>query len=183
MRAKPLTVLTPIPWWWALWTHFSWKLIEVFRASRLVTRPLRRLSFIHFARWSVIGRWPPDRQARRDRAAPRSLLFLTSFDGSDIQYIEAFVRVVPWRINGLYGGAKGFPGPRRFGPVERYIYDHSHPVDHFWMSHPEASTTMVAQALKLKEAFDAFEPRVADADGERFGREWRRFLTEVQDLL
>jgi hypothetical protein len=180
MRATPLTVLTPIPWWWSLWLDVSWPLA---RRSRLVIAPLRKLSFIHFARWAVIRRWPTDRSTRRDRAAPRTLLFLTSFDGSSIQYIEAFVRVVPWRINGLYGGAKGFPGPRRFGPVERYIYDHSHPVDHFCMSHPEASTTMVAQALKLKEAFDAFEPRVADADGERFGREWRRFLTEVQDLL
>jgi hypothetical protein len=183
MRAKPLTVLTPIPWWWALWTHFSWKLIEVFRASRLVTRPLRRLSFIHFARWSVIGRWPPDRQARRDRAAPRSLLFLTSFDGSDIQYIEAFVRVVPGRINGLYWGATGFPGSRRFAPVERYIYSHSHDVGHFWMAHPEASTTMVNQALELKRAYDAFAPRVAPADTERLSPEWREFLTRVQVLL
>ena len=83
-----------------------------------MTAPLRALSFIHFARWALIGRWPTDRQTPRDRAAPRSMLFLTSFDGSDVQYIEAFVRVVPTRINGLYWGAKGFPGPRRFGPVD-----------------------------------------------------------------
>jgi hypothetical protein len=148
-----------------------------------VAAPLRKLSFIQFARWAIVRRWPTDRSTRRDHAAPRALLFLTNFDGSSIQYIEAFVRVVPWRIRALYAGAKGFSGARRFGPVERYIYDHSHPVDHFWMAHPEATTTMVRQALELKTAYDAFEPRVAGADAESFGRDGRRFLTEVQDLL
>jgi hypothetical protein len=180
MRATPLTVLTPIPWWWALWIEVSW---PVARRAGFVAAPLRKLSFIHFARWAVIRRWPPDRGAARDRAAPRSLLFLTSFDGSGIQYIEAFVRVVPWRINGLYWGAKGFPGARRFGPVERYISDHSHRVDHFWMAHPEATTTMVAQALTLKEAYEVCAPGLEVDDPERFGIEWRRFLTLVQGLL
>jgi hypothetical protein len=91
--------------------------------------------------------------------------------------------VVPTRINGLYRGAKGFPGPRRFGPVAQYIDDHSHPVDHFWMAHPQASTTMVSQALKLQAAYDRARPRLAADDPRRFAREWRRFLTEVQDLL
>jgi hypothetical protein len=178
MRATPLTVLSPIPWWWALWIRLTW---PAARVGNVVVGPLRRLSFIHFARWAVVSRWPADRRTRRDRAAPRSLLFLTSFDGSDIQYIEAFVRVVPWRIRGLYAGAEGFPGARRFEPVAQYIGDRSHPVDHFWMAYPEASTTMVTQALKLREAYAAAR---LDADGPaRFGEQWRRFLTDVQGLL
>ncbi len=180
MRATPLTILTPVPWWWAIWVRFTWLVSSL---TPLVSAPLRKLSFIHFARWSLIGRWPSEPETRRDRAAPRSLLFLTNFDGSDIQYIEAFVRVVPSRINGLYAGAKGFPGPHRFGPVARYIEDHSHPVDHFWMAYPQASTTMVAQALELRAAHDAFAARVEGADATTFAREWRRFLTEVQGLL
>jgi len=55
----------------------------------------------------------------RERAAPRTLMFLTTFDGSSIQYIDAFVRVVPAQIAALYTGARGFPGPRRFRPRER----------------------------------------------------------------
>lgn len=180
MRATPLTILSPIPWWWAWWIRGSWLFA---RYIPWVTRPLQQLSFIHFARWSIIWRWPADRQTRRDRAAPRSLLFLTSFDGSDIQYIEAFVRVVPNQINGLYLFATDFPGARRFGPVNRYIDDHSHPVDHFWLAHPEASTTMVQQALALRKAFDKLEPRVDGADAKTLGREWRRFLTRAQELL
>jgi hypothetical protein len=180
MRATPLTIVSPIPLWWAIWVRFTWL---VSRLASSVTAPLRALSFIHFARWALIDRWPADRQTPRDRAAPRSMLFLTSFDGSDIQYIEAFVRVVPGRINALYFGAKGFPGPKRFGPVARYIHDHSHPVDHFWMAHPEASTTMVSQALELQAAYEAARPGLNVDDPRRFGERWRRFLTQVQDLL
>jgi len=178
MRATPLTVLSPIPWWWALWIRFTWPAAD---KGTWVKGPLLRLSFIHFARWALISRWPADRQTRRDRAAPRALLFLTSFDGSDIQYIEAFVRVVPQRIYGLYAGAKGFPGPSRFGPVAKYIEDNSHEVDHFWVAHPDASTTMVSDALKLREAYAAAD--LDTDDPARFGERWRRFLTDVQAWL
>ena len=166
IRATPLTVLSPIPWWWALWIRLSW---PIARRVPLVAAPLRRLSFIHFARWALVPR--------------RSLLFLTSFDGSDIQYIEAFVRVVPGRINGLYRGATGFPGPRRFGPVARYIYEHNHTPEHFWIAHPEASTRMVSQALALAQLYAAREARLDGADAKQFAREWRRFLHASQGLL
>jgi hypothetical protein len=166
MRATPLTVLSPIPWWWALWIRLSW---PIARRVPLVAAPLRRLSFIHFARWALVSR--------------RSLLFLTSFDGSDIQYIEAFVRVVPGRINALYGRATGFPGPRRFGPVNDYIAAHNHTPDHFWIAHPEASTRMVSQALALARLYAAREARLDAADAGEFAREWRRFLAASQGLL
>jgi hypothetical protein len=42
---------------------------------------------------------------------------------------------------------------------------------------------MVAQALKLQAAYDASLPRLQTDDPQRFGREWRRLLTDVQDLL
>jgi hypothetical protein len=51
------------------------------------------------------------------------------------------------------------------------------------MAYPDASTTMVAQALKLQAAHDAALPRLEVADPQRFSQEWGRFLTDVQDLL
>ena len=51
------------------------------------------------------------------------------------------------------------------------------------MAYPEASTTMVAQALKLKMAYEVCAPRMDVDDPRRFGEEWRRLLTDVQDLL
>jgi hypothetical protein len=182
MAPTPLTVLTPVPLWWSLWVRFTWLLAAVSRG--LVQRPLRNLSFIHFAHWALVRRWPPDPSVGADRAAPRTLLFLTTYDGSGIQYIDAFVRVVPVQIELLYAGARGFPGAFRFGPVERYIADHLHAVDHAYAAHPDATTTATAQALELRDRFAAFERRVAGMkDNARFAREWERFLTEVQGLV
>jgi hypothetical protein len=183
MAPTPLTVLTPVPLWWSLWVRFTWLVAAV--TGGVVQRRLRDLSFIHFAHWALVGRWPRDPTVSRDEAAPRTLVFLTNFDGSDIQYIDAFVRVVPDQIEALYGGARGFPGPRRFRPVAKYIAEHSHPVDYFYAAHPEATTTAIGQALVLRTAFAAFEDRAAAAgdDHERFAREWETFLTSVQGVL
>ena len=181
MAPTPLTVLTPVPRWWSVWVRLTWFFSALVRG--LVQRPLRNLSFIHFAHWSLVNRWPPDPAVGPERAAPPTLMFLTTFDGSSIQYIDAFVRVVPTQIEALYAGARGFPGSRRFRPVARYIDECSHPVDHCYAAHPEATTTAIAQSLELRERFTAFEKRVAGVGEARFAREWERFLTEVQDLV
>ena len=51
------------------------------------------------------------------------------------------------------------------------------------MAYPEASTTMVGQALKLQAAYDDALPRLRSTIRARFAAQWRRLLTEVQDLL
>lgn len=181
MAPTPLTVLSPVPRWWGVWARLTWLFARL--AGGLVQRPLRDLSFIHFAHWSLVARWPGDPAVSADETADRTLVFLTTFDGSDIQYIDAFVRVVPVQIAALYGGARGFPRPFRFRPVARYIDEHRAPVDHFWAAHPEATTTAIGNALALRDRFAAFERRVAGAGDERLAREWRGFLTDVQDLV
>ena len=181
MGPMPLTVLSPVPLWWSLWIRLTWLVARLSRG--LVQRRLRRLSFIHFAHWSLVSRWPNDPAVSPDRAAPRTLVFLTTFDGSGTQYIEAFVRVVPGQIRALYGGARDFPGPRRYRPVERYIREHCHEVHHFWAANPLATTTSTGRALELRARLEAFERRVAGVDDRRFAREWERFLTSVQDLV
>src|SRR3954467_13467982 len=108
MAPTPLTVLTPVPLWWSLWVRFTWLVAAVARGA--VQRRLRDLSFIHFAHWSLVSRWPRDSNVSPDEAAPCTLVFLTNFDGSDIQYIYAFVRVVPDQINVRYRGAPSLSG-------------------------------------------------------------------------
>ena len=181
MAPTPLTVLSPVPRCWGAWARLTWLVARLGRG--LVQKPLRDLSFIHFAHWSLVARWPSDPAVSPDETADRTLVFLTTFDGSDIQYIDAFVRVVPFQIEALYGGARDFPGPFRFRPVARYIDEHAAPVDHFWAAHPDATTTVIGQALELRRRFAAFEKRVAGAGDDRFAREWADFTTEVQDLV
>ena len=51
------------------------------------------------------------------------------------------------------------------------------------MAYPDASTTMIDQALKLRMAYEVCAPRMDVDDPQRFGEEWRRFLTVVQGGL
>jgi hypothetical protein len=181
MAPTPLTVLSPVPLWWSIWVRFTWLVAALGRGA--VQRRLRELSFIHFAHWSLVTRWPRDATVSPDDVAPRTLVFLTNYDGSDIQYIDAFVRVVPGQIEALYGGARDFPGPFRFRPVARYIARHSHKVDHFYAAHPDATTTSISQALELRARFADLERGVAGAGNAEFAREWEAFLTTVQRLV
>jgi hypothetical protein len=179
--ARPLSILSALPAWWARWVRFSWLF-----AGRVawVIGPLRGLSFIHFARWSLIRRWPPDRARPADPAAERhSLLFLTSFDGDPFQYIDAFCRVVPGQIRGLYWRARGFPGPKHSTLVQRYIEEHSEPVHHFWIAHRGATVTMIQGALRMRSRYARFAREAADLDPRAFAAEWARFLADVQEDL
>src|SRR4051812_2188469 len=144
MAPTPLTVLSPVPRWWGAWARLTWLIARLLRG--MVQRPLRGLSFIHFAHWSLVARWPSDPAVSPDDAADRTLVFLTNFDGSDIQYIDSFVRVVPFQIAALYGGARGFPGPLPLPPGARYIQEHNAPAAHLLAPPPPGTTPMIGPA-------------------------------------
>lgn len=180
-RATPLTILTPLRRWWTPWVRFIWLVAAI---TPLVARPLRKLSFIHFAHWSLITRWPPDRSALREAGVELPwMLFQTNYNGSAEQYIAAFCRIVPGRIGLLYRGAYGFPGAKHAGPVARYIDHNNFPASHFYSAYPRATVTMVTSALELRRRLDAFDRRSRDLDPRSFRIAYHRFLEQVQSRL
>lgn len=179
MAPTPVTVLSPVPWWWARWVRFTWL---VARVCPPLVAGLRRLQFIRFARWALAERWPPDAAVPRDRAAARCLVFLTTYDGSENQYFDAFVRVVRPNILAAYRGAEDFP-PLRYRTIDAYLKAHMHPIGHAYCANPDATVRATEQALELRWRLDGFARRADGASAERFGRLWRAFLTEIQGLL
>jgi hypothetical protein len=63
-RAQPVTIISPIHRWWALWLHATWPPAD---RSEQIKRPLVDLGFIHIAHWSL-AEWMP---AKRRRCAER----------------------------------------------------------------------------------------------------------------
>jgi hypothetical protein len=179
MAPTSLTVLSPVPWWWAWWVRFTWVLARV--CPPLVAN-LGRLRFIRFARWTLAERWPPDRAVPADPAAARCLVFLTTYDGSENQYFNAFVRVVRLNILLAYWGAVGFPR-LSFRAIDAYLKAHAHEPGHTFCANPEATVTTTQQALELSWRLDAFARRAQGTSPERFGRLWRALQTEVQRLV
>jgi hypothetical protein len=180
-RAQAVTIISPVHRWWALWLRATWP-----RADRtaFIKRPLLRLSFIYFAHWSLVERMPAGASGARARRLPYPyLLFQSNFNDDLNAYIDAFALVVPWRLRGMWQGVFRFPGPR---PVDRflaYISARRTPTQYYYCAYPEASSTMISAALRLKARHRRFAAETAALDDEAFAKRFARFLAEVQLLL
>jgi hypothetical protein len=182
MRAQAVTIISPMRRWWALWLRISWPGAD---RLALVKRPLLRLSFIHFAHWSLVRRVPAGASGARARRLPHPyLLFQSNFDDDLDAYIDAFALVVPWRMRSMWHGVFGFPGPR---PVDRFlgfIRDQAEPTpQYYYCAYPEASSTMITAALRLDADRRRFEAETAGLDDAAFAARYAAFLARTQRLL
>ena len=105
-KATAITVVTPV-------RHGGRFLLAlVFWVGRHVTSTLEKLhalSFIHYARWAVIRRFPDG--GRGERLGHTYLFFESNFNGTWDQYIDAFSEVVPGPHEGDLGQLLRLPGP------------------------------------------------------------------------
>lgn len=139
---------------------------------------LRRLSFIHAARWTVLESVP----GHGPTASP-VLLFESNFNGDWAQYIDAFAYVIPERMAGVWATSWGWQGARPAGPFKAYIRRNELPASHYYAAYPQATVTEILAALSLQEAYREFEARTAAMAPAEFDAEWTRFVTEVQRWL
>jgi hypothetical protein len=124
----------------------------------------------------VLDRFPGEPRRRRYAY----LLFVSNFNGSWREYIDAFATAIPRRMAVLWGTSYGFPGARPPAPFVNYIERNQLTPNHFYSAYPQASATEVDSALRVHERFhDDVVPATA-LDAERFAGVWRRFLTQVQ---
>ena len=153
----------------------------VFWAGRNLTftlAKLQQLSFIHYARWALIPRFPDGR--RGEKLHYPYLFFESNFNGTWDQYIDAFSEVVPARMKAIWGTSFGFPGPIPVEPFKDYIRRNEYVANHYWSAYPGASTTEIISAQRVAHALDAFKRRSAGLQPEAFTAAYEQFLTEVQ---
>ena len=170
-QAIAITVFSTVRWWGRAW------LPAVFLVARYFPKTsgtLGKLSFIHFARWTLVKK--PDQRYTH-------LFFESNFNGGWEEYIDAFSHILTRGMTYFWGSSYGFPKPLPTAPFKAYIKRNEYEASHFYSAYPEATTTMVNAALELEEKLQAFKRRTQGMDPERFAAEWRRFLTDVQELL
>jgi hypothetical protein len=179
---SPITVLTPVRPLWGWWLRTSWLYAD---RSRWIKRPLLALSFIHAAHWGLMNRLPAADARRRGRLLPSPyVLFQSNFDGPAEEYAEAFAVKVAWRINGLWKGAYGFPGPRPQATFVDYVLDHAVGGSyHYYSAYPHGTVKTVRSALALEESFARFRRHAAGLDAHEFTKAWQEFLTREQHNL
>lgn len=182
-EAQAATTLAQLPPGRRRWLRFYFGLRRMFPGlmRRLMGTRLESLSFIHFATWSIIDRLPHNPPAPPERWKDSYLLFQVNFNGSWAEYIDAFSYVLGWRLKLVWGGARGFPGPRPAEAFKGYIRRNELAAAHYYCAYPEATTTVVLAALELKDRLEAFLPDTRDAGPGQFARRFDDLVTDLQD--
>jgi len=174
-KATAITVMTPVKPW-------ARPVLElVFWAGRNLTFTLKKLedlSFIHFARWAIISRFPDG--GRGERLYHTYLFFESNFNGSWDEYIDAFSEVVPGRMKAIWDTSYGFPGPTPVEPFKAYIRRNEYVANHYWSAYPGAATSEIISARRVAQALDGFKRRTSGLPPEAFAAAYARLLTDVQ---
>src|ERR1700753_3627802 len=108
-RAYGMTAITPMP---KLQTWKARLFLEGLSAIKLLETDLFQLSFIHFARWIII---PADGFPHVSDSQPAEeleydhLLFMSNFNGTWDQYIDAFAAVLGHGLAGIWGASINYP--------------------------------------------------------------------------
>jgi hypothetical protein len=117
------------------------------------------LSFIHYARWTLVEAVAEaDGSGRPRRLNSSYLLFESNFNGGLGDYLDAFADVLPHRLSRVWGMCVDFeetvrraPGSDRRmmppGAFRRYVKRNSLEVLHFYAAYPQATMVDVRQSL------------------------------------
>jgi hypothetical protein len=173
-QAICITVFSTVKWWGRLW------LALVFLYARLNPKShgkLSQLSFIHFARWTLVTRLP------EQRLRHPQLFFESNFNGGWQEYIDAFSHILTTGMTMFWGSSYGYPKPLPTAPFKKYIQAHELPASYFYSAYPDATTTIVLGALRLDERLADLRRRAPGMDPDAFARAWNDFLVEAQEDL
>ena len=170
-QAIAITVFSTVKWWGRVWLPL---LFFVARNVPSTRGTLAKLSFIHFARWTLVKGKSPHYP---------HLFFESNFNGGWEEYIDAFSHILTRGMTYFWGSSYGFPKPLPTAPFKDYIKRNEYEASHYYSAYPEATTTIVTAALELEQRLDAFKQRTRGMDADRFAAEWRAFLTDAQALL
>src|SRR3954453_13783368 len=182
-KAYAMNAITPMKPWKTPILKFFFLLLG---AIKPLQNDLKHLSFIHFARWVVVGRnqFPhlsdkqPPEELRYDY-----LLFFSNFNGTWNQYIDAFSAVLSRGLNLIWRWSEKYPGSVPVTPFKQYITRVQFETDFYYTAYPHAATNDVKAAHRVNAALADFERESAGLSPDEFDRAYLRFLIRVQTDL
>lgn len=144
-QTTAITVFSTVRWWGRAWLPALFGAVNRFPE---MTRTLRDLSFIHFARWAVIRELPYNGPPqRKGKLRHPHLFFESNFNGSWGEYIDAFSNKLTSGMWAFWRSSYGFPGALPVDPFKAYIRAHETVADCFYSAYPGATSTTIQRAL------------------------------------
>src|ERR1051326_1135726 len=155
-------------------------------AVKPLQKDLKNLSFIHFARWVLVGRnsFPrlSEQQPKEDLRYDY-LLFFSNFNGTWNQYIDAFSAVLYKGLNAIWIWSEKYPGSRPVTAFKRYISLVQFDTDYFYNLYPHAATNDVKAAFRVHDALTDFARTTQTLSPAEFEKAWLQFQITVSPDL
>jgi hypothetical protein len=179
--AIAITVFSTIKLWGRAFLPMLFALTK--RQPRLTTT-LVDLSFIHFARWSVISKIPYNGPGQpKQKLRYPHMYFESNFNGGWEEYIDAFSHILTSGMAAFWSSSYGFPKALPVGPFKEYIQANETDACHYYSAYPEATITMIKAALDLDDKLAPLKRNAAKMDPDAFAAAYKKMLTDAQRSL
>lgn len=177
-KAYAMNVVTPSR------PSITWinRLIFMFaRAVPSTLAGLLGLSIIHFARWVIVKRdqWPDLGQGSQDLENDY-MIFMSNFNGTWDQYIDAFSDGIPDGLDLFWYSATKFPGSIPITSFKDYITYNQIPTDYYYNATPGSAQRDIKSAMEVRKALLSLEEAHKTQSPEEFLKTYREALGEVQ---
>ena len=141
------------------------------------------LSSIQFARWIIERRDPwPDLGQPPEELINDYTIFVSNFNGTWDQYIDAFADGLPSGLDLFWYSATKYPKSIPISPFKAYIRANQIDTDHYYNATPGAAQRDIKAALRVRRAVLRLEQAHA-AGPEAFRAAWVKELRAVQNDL
>lgn len=165
-KAYAMNVLTPMG------PGRTWIQNALFMITRSMPEQLSGLlglKLIHFARWVIIRRdqWP-DLGNGKQVIANDYMLFLSNFNGTWDQYIDAFADGIPAGLDLMWYASTKYPHSIPISTFKDYIQANQISTNYYYNATPGSAQRDIKAALRVREAVLSLAEVHASGDVEAF---------------
>ena len=180
-KAYGMNVVTPMP---PRMTAVNRLLFMVARVFPNTLSGLLGLSLIHFARWVIVRRdqWPNLGQGH-EHLQNDYMLFVSNFNGTWDQYIDAFSDGIPTGLDLFWYSSTKFPHSIPVTAFKNYIRLNQVDNDYYYNATPGAAQRDVKAALRVRQALLQLTSDHATLAPEAFAHAYAKALVRVQNDL
>lgn len=182
-KAYGMNVLTPMRPWLTWVNRFNFMLSRVIPTG---LTGLLGLSFIHFARWTIIKRDQFPRLGSQDRPmrlANDYMLFCSNFNGTWDQYIDAFSDGIPLGLDFFWYSTTNYPHSIPITNFKNFIRENQVDTDYYYNSVPGVAQWDVKAALRVRRAVLDLVKMHASASPAEFQKAYVAAVRTIQNDL
>jgi len=182
-KAYGMNVLTPMRPWLTWINRFNFMIARVVPSG---LTGLLGLSFIHFARWTIIKRNQFPRLGAQDpqmRLANDYMLFCSNFNGTWDQYIDAFSDGIPLGLDFFWYSTTNYPHSIPISNFKNFIRENQIDTNYYYNSVPGVAQWDVKAGLRVRRAVLELAKKHTSASPAEFQKAYVETVRTIQNDL